>query len=157
MSRSCLFWTSRYRRWTAGRRDVLNLLQDIRKNTTVLFSTHVLHDAEEICDDIILIRDGHIAMQGGLDDIRRSYSEPIITIRPERSEGSQAWMDSLIHKEYVTDVQQGRDEIKLTVSNMDQAQVGLLEDALLHHVKLRTFEAGSSTLEDLYLKVVQEA
>lgn len=49
-----------------GRREVMGLLREIREETTVVFSTHVLHDAEEICDDIILMNQGLIAEKGSL-------------------------------------------------------------------------------------------
>lgn len=41
-----------------GRREVMELLREIREETTVIFSTHVLHDAEEICDDVVLMNQG---------------------------------------------------------------------------------------------------
>ncbi|PQP88652.1 hypothetical protein CPT76_10145, partial [Paenibacillus sp. AR247] len=63
-----------------GRKDVLTLLQRIRRETTVLFSTHVLHDAEEICDEILMIHNGNLALQGSLDHVRRTYSEPVIRL-----------------------------------------------------------------------------
>lgn len=44
-----------------GRREVMDLLQRLRGDVTILFSTHVLHDAEEICDDMVLMVDGRIA------------------------------------------------------------------------------------------------
>src|SRR5690606_1974532 len=34
-----------------GRREVIEMMRQLKEKTTILFSTHVLHDAEEVCDD----------------------------------------------------------------------------------------------------------
>ena len=59
------------------------LLTDIiteqrQQGRTVLFSTHVLEQAEKICDHIVLIHRGHKVLDGQLDAIRESY--PVDTI-----------------------------------------------------------------------------
>ncbi|WP_174806685.1 hypothetical protein [Paenibacillus alginolyticus] len=44
----------------------MELLREMKQETTVLFSTHVLHDAEEISDDIMIMDQGHIVVEGDL-------------------------------------------------------------------------------------------
>lgn len=138
-----------------GRKDVLNLLRRIRRETTVLFSTHVLHDAEEICDEILMIRNGDIALQGSLDHIRRTYSEPVIRLEVGEDEASRSWLTAACSKDYVihSDVSGGR--AMMRVANVEQGSLALMADAVSHRIMIRSFEAGHSTLEDLFLKVVQ--
>ncbi len=45
-----------------GRRDVITMLTELKKHTTILFPTHVLSDAEEVCDEIVIIRKGELAL-----------------------------------------------------------------------------------------------
>ncbi len=54
-----------------GRRDFLRELVDgvIERNTTVLFSTHILSDLERVALDIAFLKDGKISLQGSLDDL----------------------------------------------------------------------------------------
>lgn len=47
-----------------GRREVLDMMREIKQETTVIFSTHVLHDAQEISDDIIIINEEISQFQG---------------------------------------------------------------------------------------------
>ena len=50
-----------------GRLLVKDLIQEQRKlGTTVFFSSHLLHDMEELCNRIVVIHDGKIIYQGGL-------------------------------------------------------------------------------------------
>ncbi|MBE9916042.1 ABC transporter ATP-binding protein [Paenibacillus donghaensis] len=137
-----------------GRKDVLNLLQRIRSKTTVLFSTHVLHDAEEVCDEILMIQNGRIVLQGNLDRIRREYSEPVIRIEVGSDGVSRDWLVSASKNAFVSRVEMGKTWAKLTVTDVEEASILLMADAAARRVLIRKFEAGQSTLEDLFLKVV---
>ena len=54
-----------------GRREFLRELVDgvIERDTTVVFSTHILSDLERVALDVAFIKDGKIALQGGLDEL----------------------------------------------------------------------------------------
>jgi ABC-2 type transport system ATP-binding protein len=53
-----------------GRRLVRNLILDIRgRGKTVFFSTHILPDAETLCDRVALLREGRLLRVGRLDEI----------------------------------------------------------------------------------------
>jgi len=139
----------------AGRKDVLSLLRRIRRETTVLFSTHVLHDAEEICDEILMIKAGEIALQGSLDHIRKEYSEPVILLEVGGEKASREWLASVGSKTFVLQAEIAGTRAELTVADVEQASQELMKDAVAHHVFFRKFESGQSTLEDLFMKVVQ--
>lgn len=53
-----------------GRKEILDILQQVKEQTTVLFSTHILSDVERICTDIAFLKDGKIAVQGTLAEVR---------------------------------------------------------------------------------------
>lgn len=54
-----------------GRRDFLRELIDsvIERDTTVIFSTHILTDLERVALDVAFLKDGKIALQGSLDTL----------------------------------------------------------------------------------------
>lgn len=139
----------------AGRKDVLRLLQRIRRETTVLFSTHVLHDAEEICDEILMMKSGEIALQGSLDSIRREYSEPVIRMEVGGDKASREWLASVGSRAFVLHHELAGTRAELTVTDVEQASHELMADAVAHRVLFRQFESGQSTLEELFMKVVQ--
>ena len=45
------------------------LLRDIGVDRTVLFSTHIIDDAEDICDRVTVLHKGHVMMTGTCDEI----------------------------------------------------------------------------------------
>jgi ABC-2 type transport system ATP-binding protein len=50
------------------------------RGTTVVFSTHVLTQAEELCDDICLINRGHVVLAGELAEIRARHSRRCLRV-----------------------------------------------------------------------------
>ncbi|QQZ61917.1 ABC transporter ATP-binding protein [Paenibacillus sonchi] len=137
-----------------GRREVMELLRGIREDTTVIFSTHVLHDAEEICDDIILMNHGLIAEHGALSRLRSQYSIPVIRLTTEREEKAQRWLEDLAHRSFVEQSAVSSGSATLNVKNVELARQIILQEAGNLDIPLLQFEAGSSTLEDLFMKVV---
>lgn len=59
-----------------GRREIMNLLKEIQQNTTILYSTHILNDAEEMTDQVLFMRNGLLVEQGSLTEVRERFDEP---------------------------------------------------------------------------------
>lgn len=137
-----------------GRREIMELLRDIRQETTVIFSTHVLHDAEEICDDIILLNQGGIAEQGTLEELRARYRVPVIRLRVENQESALQWLQSVADKPFVTEGQAAGGEAYFNVDDVSEARRVIIGEAAALGIPLLHFETGSSTLEDLFMRVV---
>ena len=55
----------------AGRKELLDILVAVKKETTVLFSTHILSDVEHICDELAFLHEGRIALKGTLEEVRK--------------------------------------------------------------------------------------
>lgn len=137
-----------------GRREVMDLLYRLRGEVTVLFSTHVLHDAEEICDEMVLMVDGEIAEKGSLSELRTKYRQPVLTVEVEQGEREVAWLESLASRPYVHEIELGKRGAKLMVTDMAAARAALIKELADSGIELLRFEAGTSSLEDMFMKVV---
>ena len=60
-------------------KDVMRELRD--QGTTIIMSTHQMHQIEELCDRILLINEGRDVLYGDLNEIRRSYAGNAVLIR----------------------------------------------------------------------------
>lgn len=56
-----------------GRKEILDLFQQISQETTILFSTHILSDVEKICDHVAILHDGEIKEQGLLSELKAKH------------------------------------------------------------------------------------
>ncbi len=53
-----------------GRKEILDILKYVSKETTVIFSTHILSDVERICDHVGILNDGKLAWQGDKEALK---------------------------------------------------------------------------------------
>ncbi|MFQ5857041.1 MAG: ATP-binding cassette domain-containing protein [Anaerolineae bacterium] len=56
-----------------GTRDLRDLIRSLRGRTTVLFSSHNLHEAEALCDRVAVLNQGRLMALGSLDDLLRGH------------------------------------------------------------------------------------
>ncbi|MCL2538843.1 MAG: ABC transporter ATP-binding protein [Oscillospiraceae bacterium] len=67
-----------------GRRDILEILRQIKGKTTVIFSTHILSDVQRICDRVAVLHQGKIVVEGALNDLGYDRKSKSITLEYER-------------------------------------------------------------------------
>ncbi|TYS50967.1 ABC transporter ATP-binding protein [Bacillus infantis] len=136
-----------------GRREVLDMMREIKEETTILFSTHVLHDAEEISDDILIMHAGEIAVSGSLGSVMAESRQPIIQVEFE----SQAaeWLKSIAGYGFVSEVNIQGNKSSIVLNDMVNGKQTLLKDIVDRKLPIRKFEVSQTTLEDLFLKVVK--
>ena len=58
------------------------ILEEHRRGATVLFSTHVMPQAEEICQHVIMVHQGRKVLDADLGDIRSRYDPRSIRFEP---------------------------------------------------------------------------
>ena len=82
------------------RRDVLGaIIKTIsQEGRTVLFSSHLLSEVEQVCDRIVMLSGGQIVLDGSLDEIKASHFQ--ISVRwkdrkptPPKIDGAVAWQE----------------------------------------------------------------
>jgi ABC-2 type transport system ATP-binding protein len=136
-----------------GRREVIEMMRELKKKTTILFSTHVLHDAEEVCDDIVIIRKGEVALEGTLPELRRNHQQPLLTVSVE--ENIQGWLNSIKEYEWVSNINADGNTATIFVTNVEEARTKLIQDISSKNIPITSFSMGQSSLEDLFMKVVK--
>lgn len=135
-----------------GRREVLNLIESIKKETTILFSTHILSDAEEVCERFVIIKDGVKIEDTTIAELLNRFSQNKLHV--EVAEKDQNWLDLLKGMPYVKDVEVKGTNIKINVEDLERNKNFVLKHALDHEVDLVKFEIHRDTLEEIFLKLV---
>ncbi len=65
----------------AARDYILNtILTNYNENATILISTHLIHDIENVLDRVIFIRNGQVVMNTSVDDIRMEQGKSVDTL-----------------------------------------------------------------------------
>jgi len=66
-----------------GRKEVLDILQQIKGKTTVVFSTHILSDVERICDRVAVLHKGKIVLESAIHDLKFQHKSKTIALEFE--------------------------------------------------------------------------
>ncbi len=134
-----------------GRRDFLHLIEELKQDMTVLFSTHILHDAQQICDEVLILQDGCLKWKGSLPSLRKEFDLLPIKLQTEEP------MNGIIEQLEIIDAYEYID-LK-TVKVRLHAHVHpneLLQELINRNRAVTHFEMMHDSLEDAYMKVVRQ-
>jgi len=125
------------------------VLEQHRRGATVLFSTHVMVQAEQICEHIIMIHDGLKVLDASLSQIRGSHTPHSLWFEPLDGAADLAPLRRIPH---VADVvrRDGAHEIVFAAG----AQPAAVMRAVIEAVPAARIELLRPTLEDIFISMV---
>ncbi|GAA1654410.1 ABC transporter ATP-binding protein [Nonomuraea maheshkhaliensis] len=136
----------------AGRREVLDLIASLRGKATVVLSSHILADVQEVCDTVGILREGRLLFQGGLHDLLVGRAVPAYLVRLRSPVGRVA--DRLRAEEWVAGVDVLDDQrLRVSVHSLAAAE-GLLPGALAAcEARVISLYPQAADLEDVFLEL----
>ncbi len=130
-----------------GRREILDILLRAKEQTTILFSTHILSDVEQICDEVAFLNDGEIVLSGTVEELKTHT----------RKKGFVIDFFSVKHLNEFSALLPGgkRQNEKLVYSDPDQLfqAMSLLAQ---YHIPIQAIHQIEPTLETLFMEVVKK-
>ncbi|GAA2583630.1 ABC transporter ATP-binding protein [Actinomadura fulvescens] len=134
-----------------GRRAVLDLIGRLAQTKTVLLSTHILADVQEVCDTVGVIDKGRLRYQGPLADLlAHTRSACLLHVRPPCT----ALVESLRRASWLTEVaEHGPGRLRLVVSDAERAEREIPALVAEHGNSLMLFQPATD-LETAFLELV---
>jgi ABC-2 type transport system ATP-binding protein len=127
---------------------VKDLLLDLhRRGTTVIMSTHQMHQVEELCDRIMLVDHGKAVLYGPLNDIRRQFSGHALLVRAA---------SELPRLPGVLSIEPVNGAMRLNLA-ADASPQSILRELVSRDIPLEQFEIAIPTLDEIFIRVVQGA
>lgn len=136
-----------------------NLLQDVvqemkERGKTIIFSTHLMEQAEQLCDTICLINRGRKVLGGRLREVRRAFlttgGERRVALTAENYDGTlddQTLIKAVAHRPY---------HVEVTLQDGADAQA-LLERLVTSGARVHRFELIEPSLNEIFIKSVGDA
>jgi ABC-2 type transport system ATP-binding protein len=140
----------------AGRKEVLELIDTLRGQCTVLMSTHILADVERICDAIGIIARGKLIVQSEREALLNQYATPVFELVSADAPALAAWTATLQQSPWVSSSSVKGDTARVVVNDLGTAKRGLLASAVQAGLALDRFEEIKPSLEDVFLQLVGE-
>lgn len=122
------------------------------ENRTILFASHRMEQVEQMCDDICLISEGRIVLQGALRDVKRSFGRNTVLLD---FEGDSTFLDDL----------EARGLVRLSARSLSRVEINLLNDtpprlileAAMRHVReIHRFELVEPSLNEIFVRTVSK-
>ena len=119
------------------------------RGCTLVFSTHQLEMAEELCDSVAIIDQGRMVVSGPTLDVRRSIGRQVVRLATADGD-HEGWLAELPD---VTVTRSGRDYTEMRLrSGADPGVV--LRAALARGLDVLRFEVADPTLEEVFVERV---
>jgi ABC-2 type transport system ATP-binding protein len=136
----------------SGRREVLDLIGRLRGHATVVLSSHILSDVEEVCDTIGILRDGRLLYQGTLADLLegravsayrvrlRSAVEPVVRVLRD-----QPWVTAI--------AETAPGQLDISVRSLPEAEQNLVATLAAGLARVVSLAPRTPDLEDVFLEL----
>jgi len=136
-----------------GRLEMLDLIDDLKDNKiTIFLSTHILSDAERVCDTICIIDEGKILLTEKLSRLYEKYIQPVFDIEFEGIPKAEAVI--LRKLDWVEDIVENGKKISLQVEDIKHAQKEILAELSKLDMNIVSYQIRKRTLEDIFIGMV---
>ena len=144
-----------------GRRHMLELVRDVRKRgVSVMLSTHLLHDVEQVCDNVVVLDKGKLVLEGRLDKLRQhaGHAKCVYEIRI-REDTPGAFRKALSSQDVAIEIAEDtHGQLKITLPTSDSSRAPstkfLFEAARAAGAEIRHLQRFEPDLEETFLAAV---
>lgn len=133
-----------------GRKEILDILQSIKQETTVILSTHILHDAQQICDEVAMLHNGKFVVSGSVSELMKKYSKQQIRVMFDDEKQAKQFIEKSELKKRIT---LESCVMVIEAKNLTQTQQQLFEQC--HNLNLypTAIEVVQPSLDEIFLEV----
>jgi len=138
-----------------GRLEMLDLIDDLKDNKiTIFLSTHILNDAERVCDTICIIDEGEIILTEKLSRLYEKYIQPVFDIEFEEVPKIEA---RLLEKlDWVENIIENGKKVSLQVNDIDHAKIEILSELSKFDMNIISYQIRKQNLEDIFIGMVKK-
>ncbi len=141
-----------------GRRDVLEVMERLRKHTTIFYSTHILDDVQRVSDTVAILNHGQLVAEAPIEELLAGSEGTVYNLVVEGDAvaaqarvAAQPWVAQL----QATPVN-GQTRWQVKVSDEGAAKEQLLRLVLADEGLVVTeFGRKKYELEEVFLKIVE--
>jgi len=141
-----------------GRQEVLNVMERLRKHTTIFYSTHILDDVQHVSDTVAILNHGRLVACGQIEQILNGKDGVVYSLAIKGTPGRIA--ERLASLEWVTHTSKARHNgtttWQVSVNNEEVAEAQLLRHILEdRQVTVTSFNRKKYELEEVFMDIVK--
>ena len=120
-----------------------------QRGKTIIFSTHQLEQAEELCQEIVIINKGQSVVQGSVREVKRQQGRQVVRLKLE-NDPEASWLEQILG---VQVSKRREDYIEMHIQANFNPNV-IVESALHHGGIISRFELTEPSLTDIFIEKV---
>ena len=128
--------------------EIRQLIKELGKDKTVLFSSHILQEVESICDKVIIINNGTIVADDSLSNLRLSNEAYHIVIVQFSGKIDPQVLLNLNDVQSVEE--QSASVFKIQTSNPENVKRQLLKLSLENNLNIISLQSETKSLENIF-------
>ena len=133
---------------------IFDIVEELKEEMTILFSTHILTDADEISDELLLLHEGEIVEEGSIKMLREKYQTAAIEL--VFTHNTAFYRDKILSLSSITNCYTEREAVHITASDISAARQEILKAAAEENWPLTSFTLHRASLEDMFMKAVNQ-
>src|SRR5437660_5820754 len=141
----------------SARRGLLDFVKKkVKDGLTIFFTTHILNEAEYLCDEVAIINKGKIIAVDSPNELKNKFGrEKTIKIRiPETKKDVQGLLFDV--KDYEIDFNSGTN-ITIRSNDSEEVLLKILQILTANNISIEDLSVMPTTLEEIFLTVVKNS
>lgn len=139
------------------RKDILSLIKRINQDdTTVVMTSHLLHEAEQLCDTIAILHNGRVLKCGTPEELRKSYSKEdeihLITIKKDYTRIIKAIKSRDIKK-----IEKSGNSLIISTSDSEKTLEKILRAIKHQKDKIVQIDVRKPSLSEVFVSLVKKS
>ena len=135
--------------------ELRNIIKSLKGEHTIILSTHILSEVQQVCDDVVILNKGKVKAQGDLQDIL-AQKEGVRRVEIRLNQSNPALEATLKAMPQVTRVK--LDDVNLELFVHEKAVDNLnpfLQTIMEHNCGVQSIQQSQHQLEDVFIEVTQ--
>ncbi len=137
--------------------EVRRLIQEIGKERTVLLSTHILAEAQQLCDRVLIINQGRIVAEDTPENLQlrlQGGTRILVTVQGEADANLQRQLEALPGVRMVA--VQPKGQLEIIAESGQEIRPAVARTVLENSHALLEMRRAEMSLEEIFLQLVQE-
>jgi ABC-2 type transport system ATP-binding protein len=142
-----------------GRHDVLEVMERLRKHTTIFYSTHILSDVQKVSDTVAILNHGELVAQASIDDLLAGSGGIVYSVSfkgdgaaAQSQVSAQPWVGGVT----VNPGANGHTTWQVSVKDEAAAESGLFKLLAQQDIIVTEYGRKKYELEEIFMNIVGE-
>ncbi len=133
--------------------EIREVIRQLGKEKTVLFSSHILQEVEAICDRVIIINKGELVADDRLSNLQHKTLRNEFVLVQFKESVSQDWINQLQGVQHSEMIQPSHFRIHTTTP--ENVKKELLQRSLLDNLNILSLQSGEQSLEEVFRELTR--